>query len=73
VYEVLVRFFPCWVYIDSNRCDTLGYEWSLAHCCYLVVCLAVLMDHLDDDGYGYNYHDGYYITLIMVLTTLLMY
>jgi hypothetical protein len=26
VYDVLVRFFPCRVYIDSSRCDTLGYE-----------------------------------------------
>jgi hypothetical protein len=26
-YGVLVRFFPCRVYIDSNRRDTLGYEW----------------------------------------------
>jgi hypothetical protein len=29
-YGVLVRFFPCRVYIDSSRCDTLGYEWHLA-------------------------------------------
>jgi hypothetical protein len=28
-YDVLVRFFPCRVYIDSNRRDTLGYEWQL--------------------------------------------
>jgi hypothetical protein len=28
-YGVFVRFFPCRVYIDSNRCDTLGYEWQL--------------------------------------------
>jgi hypothetical protein len=28
-YGVLVRFFPCRVYIDSNRRDTLGYEWQL--------------------------------------------
>jgi hypothetical protein len=25
-YDVLVRFFPCSVYIDLNRRDTLGYE-----------------------------------------------
>jgi hypothetical protein len=25
-YDVLVRFFPCRVYIDSSHCDTLGYE-----------------------------------------------
>jgi hypothetical protein len=29
-YAVLVRFFPCMVYIDSSRRDTLGYEWHLA-------------------------------------------
>jgi hypothetical protein len=28
-YGVLVRFFPCRVYIDSNRRDTLGFEWQL--------------------------------------------
>jgi hypothetical protein len=28
-YGVLVRFFPCRVYIDSSRRDTLGYEWQL--------------------------------------------
>jgi hypothetical protein len=26
VYGVLVRFFPCRVYIDSSHRDTLGYE-----------------------------------------------
>jgi hypothetical protein len=25
-YVVLVRFFPCRVYIDLSHCDTLGYE-----------------------------------------------
>jgi hypothetical protein len=28
-YGMLVRFFPCRVYIDSSRRDTLGYEWQL--------------------------------------------
>jgi hypothetical protein len=28
-YGVLVRFFPCRVYIDSSHRDTLGYEWQL--------------------------------------------
>jgi hypothetical protein len=28
-YDVLVSFFPCKVYIDSSRCDTLGYGWQL--------------------------------------------
>jgi hypothetical protein len=26
-YTVLVRFFPCRVYINSSPRDTLGYEW----------------------------------------------
>jgi hypothetical protein len=26
---VLVRFFPCRVYIDSNHRDTPIYEWQL--------------------------------------------
>jgi hypothetical protein len=38
-YDVLVRFFPCRVYTDLNHCDTLGYEWPLARCFHLVVCL----------------------------------
>jgi hypothetical protein len=25
-YGMLVRFFPCRVYIDLSHCDTLGYE-----------------------------------------------
>jgi hypothetical protein len=29
VYDVLVRFFPRMVYIDSSHHDTLGYEWQL--------------------------------------------
>jgi hypothetical protein len=28
-YGVLVRFFPSRVYINSSRCNTLGYEWQL--------------------------------------------
>jgi hypothetical protein len=66
---MLVRLFPCKVYIDSNRCDTLRYEWLLTCCCHLVVS-AVLMDGLEN---GYDYHDGDCITLLMMLTTLLMY
>jgi hypothetical protein len=26
-YGMLVRFFPCRVYINLSRRDTLGYEW----------------------------------------------
>jgi hypothetical protein len=29
-------------YTDSNRRDTLRYEWSFARCCHLVVCLVIL-------------------------------
>jgi hypothetical protein len=43
VYDVLVRFFPCRVYTNSNRCDTLTYEWPHDHCSHPVVCLVVLM------------------------------
>jgi hypothetical protein len=28
-YSLLVRFFPCMVYIDLSHRDTLGYEWQL--------------------------------------------
>jgi hypothetical protein len=28
-YGVLVRFFPCRVYINLCHRDTLGYEWQL--------------------------------------------
>jgi hypothetical protein len=38
---------------------TLEYEWLLARCYHLVVCLVVL-DGLED-GYGYVYHDVYCI------------
>jgi hypothetical protein len=58
------------VLIDLNHYDTLRYEWLLAHCYHLVVCLVVLMDGLED--YRYNYDGYYYITLIMMLITLLM-
>jgi hypothetical protein len=71
VYDVLVRFFPCRVYTDSNLRNILGYKWPLARCCHLVGCLVVLMDGLED-GYGYVHHDDYYITLLMLLITMLM-
>jgi hypothetical protein len=58
------------VLTDSNRRATLGYERPLTHCCHPVVCLIVSMDGLED---GYDYHDDYCITLIIISTTLLMY
>jgi hypothetical protein len=68
---MLIRFFPYRVYTDSNHRDTLEYEWPLAHCCHLVVCLVVLIGWLEH-SYGYVYHDDYCITLIIMLITLLM-
>jgi hypothetical protein len=41
-YDVLVRFFPCRVYINSSHHDTLGYEWLLVRCCHLIVRSVVL-------------------------------
>jgi hypothetical protein len=43
MYDVLVRFFPYMVYVDSNYRDTLRYEWLFAHCCHPVLCLGVLL------------------------------
>jgi hypothetical protein len=70
-YDVLVMFFTCRVHINSNHHDTLRYKWSLARCCHLVLCHVVLIDGLED-GYGYVYHDDYYITLTIMLITLFM-
>jgi hypothetical protein len=72
VDEAKIEANKRWVYNDSNYRDTLGYEWPLAHCSHLIVCLVVLVGWLAD-GYGYVYHDDYYITLLMMLTTLFMY
>jgi hypothetical protein len=69
-YDVLVRFFLCRVYIDSNHRDTLGYEWSVAHCYHLVVCLGGCFDGLED-GYDYNY-DGYYCIILIMMLIILM-
>jgi hypothetical protein len=38
-YGVLVKFFPCRVYIDLIHRGTLGYEWQLVCCSHLVVWL----------------------------------
>jgi hypothetical protein len=61
--------FPCRTYTDSNRCNTLKSEWSIARCCHLVVCLVALMDGLED-GYGYNYHS--YALIIMLITLMML-
>jgi hypothetical protein len=60
-YDVSIRFFPCRVYIDLSRRDTLRYEWPLIRFCHLVVCL-VYCWWLEDE---YNY--GYVIMMIPVL------
>jgi hypothetical protein len=60
-YDVSVSFFPCRVYTDLNHRNTLKYEWSLARCYHLVVCLVVLDGWLNDYGYIYVYHDYYCI------------
>jgi hypothetical protein len=51
-YNMLIRFFPCWVYTDSNHRDTLEYEWPLVRCCHLIVCLVYYWWLDDEDGYG---------------------
>jgi hypothetical protein len=38
-YDVLVRFFPCRVYINLNHRDTLEYKSPLARCCHMIVCV----------------------------------
>jgi hypothetical protein len=38
-YGVLVKFFPCRVYINLSHRDTLSYEWQLVRCSHPVVCL----------------------------------
>jgi hypothetical protein len=50
-YGVLVRFFPCRVYIDSSHRDTLGYEWQLivAVISYYVWCTVDRFEELDMD------------------------
>jgi hypothetical protein len=50
-YDVLVRFFPCRVYIDSSRHDTLDYEWSLsvAVTSYYVPCTVDGFNEMDVD------------------------
>jgi hypothetical protein len=67
-YDMLVRFFPSRVYINSSRRDTLGYEWSFVHCCHLVVCLVVLLAWIRECWIWLCYHDDYCITLLMTLT-----
>jgi hypothetical protein len=72
-YDVSVRFFPYMMYIDSNRRDTLGYEWTLVRCCHLIVCLIVLMAWIRGCCLWLSYHDDCYITLFMTSTILLMF
>jgi hypothetical protein len=59
--DVLVRFFPCKMYIDSNRHDTLEYEWPLVRCSHLVVCLVVLTAWIRGCCLWLCYHNDYCI------------
>jgi hypothetical protein len=70
-YDVLVRFFSYMVYTDSNHRDTLEYEWLLAHCCHLVVCL-VVFDEWIRGWLWLRYHGYYCINLIILLITFMM-
>jgi hypothetical protein len=67
-YDVLVMFFLCRVYIDSNHHDTFGYEWPRACCCHLVVCLVVLRIGLEDYGYDYR---GYALIMLWITSLIL--
>jgi hypothetical protein len=73
-YDVLVRFFPCRVYTNSNRCDTLRYEWPHACCFHFIVCLDVLMVWfrgwlLLSWGllYYFNYDIDYFVDVLLYL------
>jgi hypothetical protein len=63
-YNVLVRFFPCRVYINSSHHNTLNYEWRLVHHIHLVVCLVFYL--WSKDGYAYDY----IIIMIIIFTYL---
>jgi hypothetical protein len=63
-YDVLIRFFPCRVYIDSNHRDTLDYEWQLVCCSHLVVCLVY---YWWIQGVGYGYIQDYNIIMLFVI------
>jgi hypothetical protein len=52
---------------------TLGYEWPLVCSCYLIICLIVLMAWMRGWWLWFCYHGDYCITLLMPLTTLLVY
>jgi hypothetical protein len=66
-YGVLVRFFPCRMYIDSSRRDPLSYEWQLFHCSHLIVCLVY---YCWIRGVRYIYDYGHIIIMIIVFTYL---
>jgi hypothetical protein len=72
-YNVLVRFFSYKVYTNSNYLDTLRYEWPLVVAIILYYVLLYWWLGLEDDDYGYIYHDDYCITLFMTSAALLMF
>jgi hypothetical protein len=65
---MLVRFFPCRVYIDSSHRDTLSYEWQLVHCSHPVVCLVYCWWIR---GVRYGYVQDYNIIMFFVIAYLL--
>jgi hypothetical protein len=60
--RVLVRFFPCSVYTDLNRRGTLGYEWSLSHCCHLKDFYVML-----DGSSGFCYTSRRMLTTLLII------
>jgi hypothetical protein len=64
---MLVRFFPCRVYIDLSCHDTLSYEWQLvvAVISYYGYCIF----GLEDVGYGYAIRIIDIFTLLLALTS----
>jgi hypothetical protein len=69
---VLVRLFPCRVYIDSSHCDTLSYEWQLLRCSHphsMVVVFELEDGGSEDVGYGYVIWIITVFTLPLALTS----
>jgi hypothetical protein len=62
VHTTCCQVFPYRVYTNSNRCDTLRYEWPLARC-YDLIVFDLLMD--GSSGYLLYFEDDvdYFIEL----------
>jgi hypothetical protein len=73
VYDVSVRFFPSYCIsfrIAATLSDMSGRLSVAVISQYLLLYWWL---GLEDTDYGYVYHDDYYITLLMTLTSLLMF